>query len=143
LNTQYRDFFFLGLDISDTANFVLAPKNTVSTGVGYTLPPFKFGTLYGRMDVYWQDTVQFGVLGSPPFASGRNMQDGYVTLSARVELREIPLFGWGDMAVAVWGRNLTDKSFKTFGIDWSDQVGNVTNSFGKPRTYGLDLTFNF
>jgi iron complex outermembrane receptor protein len=87
--------------------------------------------------------VWFGVLSGPALSSGENQQDDYVTLSARLELRDIQFGDDLSMAVAVWGRNLTDAYFKTFGIDWSSQVGNVTSSFGKPRTYGVDLTFNF
>jgi iron complex outermembrane receptor protein len=147
LNTSYKDFIvdFGGgdTDISDSAKFVLAPENTISAGVGYTFPPLSFGTFYLRSDVYWQDTVWFGVLSGPPFASGQNRQDGYATMSARLELRDIVLGDYGTLALAVWGRNLTDTIYKNFGIDWSDQVGNVTSGFGKPRTYGVDLTFNF
>jgi len=130
----------LGGDISDIANFVLAPKHSVSTGIGYVLPPFRFGTLSGRLDIYWQDMVHFATV---TFDGGENAQDSYATLSARVELAEIPLGRYLQGAVAIWGKNLMDEEYRTFGIDFGPDLGISGNTYGHPRTYGMDLTLLF
>jgi iron complex outermembrane receptor protein len=43
----------------------------------------------------------------------------------------------------VFGRNLFDRKYRTFGVDYGSGLGWATNSYGDPRTFGLQLTYNF
>jgi len=43
-------------------------------------------------------------------------------------------------AVAIWGKNLTDKLYRSHVIPF---FGDEVSQFGPPRTYGLDLTLRY
>lgn len=71
------------------------------------------------------DTVQYGWV------------DSYSLLNARIALEDEA----GKWSVALWGRNLTDKYYLT---DTSrDFFGTLNHFAGTPRTYGVDVKYNF
>ncbi len=47
---------------------------------------------------------------------------------------------WG---VALWSKNLTDKEVKTYSFDLRPDFGFVENMRGAPRTFGVEVTYNF
>jgi iron complex outermembrane receptor protein len=82
----------------------------------------------------YKDEYEFDFVADP--LSERLVQDSYGLLSARISY-VTPAEDW---IVAVWGNNLTDEEY------FDDIVGNsrgIRGSWGLPRTYGVDLTFNF
>ncbi len=82
----------------------------------------------------YKDEYEFDFVADP--LSERLVQDSYGLLSARISY-VTPAADW---IVAVWGNNLTDEEY------FDDIVGNsrgIRGSWGLPRTYGVDLTFNF
>jgi iron complex outermembrane receptor protein len=44
------------------------------------------------------------------------------------------------LEVALWGKNLTDKRYRTWGVDVAG-AGIVSAYWGDPRTYGLEATW--
>jgi len=82
----------------------------------------------------YKDEYEFDFVADP--LSERLIQDSYGLLSARISY-VTPSADW---IVAAWGNNLTDEEY------FSDIVGNsrgIRGSWGLPRTYGVDVTFNF
>jgi iron complex outermembrane receptor protein len=59
----------------------------------------------------------------------------YWLLDARLTLSDIKMSD-GNLAVSVWGKNLTDAQYETYhafqGVE-----------YGQPRTYGLNVTYKF
>jgi hypothetical protein len=49
----------------------------------------------------------------------------------------------GSLDIAVIGRNLFDRKYRTYGIDFGPGLGFAGNSYGDPRTFGLQLAYNF
>lgn len=47
------------------------------------------------------------------------------------------------MRVSLWGSNLTDDDYPTFSINFGQAVGLITEQCGEPRTYGLELNYEF
>ncbi|GEM_PF-4945743 len=47
------------------------------------------------------------------------------------------------VSVAAWGMNLTDEDYRVFGYGLRSSIGNNTQMFGAPRTYGIDLSVSF
>lgn len=64
-------------------------------------------------------------------------KDGYGLLGARVTLEPDD----GRWAVALWGKNLGDKEYvrSTTG----DDLGDYMDIMGRPRSYGVDLTYSW
>ena len=66
----------------------------------------------------------------------------YALVNGRLQFAGIPL-AKGSLNLAVFGRNLFDKEYRNFGIDFSPAVGWSIDTYGPPRTFGLELAYNF
>jgi iron complex outermembrane receptor protein len=91
--------------------------------------------------VYWQDKVVFITNKRTP---GARADEGwaYALANGRLAYTGIPLHT-GTLDIAVFGRNLFDRKYRAFGIDFGSGLGFATNSYGQPCTFGLQLTYNF
>ena len=45
--------------------------------------------------------------------------------------------------VALWGKNLGDKEFNSYGIDTAGSFGLDYHIPAEPRTYGIDVKYEF
>jgi len=82
----------------------------------------------------YKDEFEFDFVADP--SSERLLHESYGLLSARISY-VTPAADW---IVAAWGSNLTDEEY------YDDIAGNsrgIRGSWGAPRTYGVDVTFNF
>jgi iron complex outermembrane receptor protein len=109
----------------DTPN---APKLTASLGASYSLAlgssgELRFSALYSYNDGY--------VFESDNIAK----QGAYNLLNASVEYRPIDKFG-----IELWGRNLTDEEYAVQKLTTGT---GTTVALGAPRTYGVNLKFDW
>lgn len=74
---------------------------------------------------------------SSSISSGKFIVGDYGLLNARLTLADIP--GVDGLRVGLWGRNLTDKEYYVTQFN----IGRPGALFGEPRTYGVDLSFEF
>lgn len=110
-----------------------SPKYTGNIGVQYDYTGMEWGVLTARLDLTASDEVGFS--SSQPEVKS----DKYELLNGRIGLSEIAAAN-GTLRVAMWGRNLTDEEYIVHGAN----VGFYTGyTWGTPRTYGLDLTWEY
>ena len=75
-------------------------------------------------------------------------------LNARLSLSEISFGGDNQLSIALWGKNLTDEEYRINTIPFGgvDQrldptgdvgVGWTVSYMGEPRTYGVEVTYDF
>ena len=43
------------------------------------------------------------------------------------------------VSLALWGRNITDEEYRTFGYNYGPSLGYAVHQWGNPATYGLDI----
>ncbi|RMB08779.1 TonB-dependent receptor [Eilatimonas milleporae] len=112
------------------------PEHAGSATVDYTFPEFSFGTLIAHVDMTATDEFDY-VAGN-----GTQDLDSFALFNARLTLSEIDLGGSaGALRVSVWCENLFDAIYVPYGFPVPG-VGEAV-SFGTPRTYGFDLTYQF
>jgi iron complex outermembrane receptor protein len=133
LNTQNG----VTTDLSKVSNFPYSPENTASAFVAYEYP-LNFGTLRARLDYSYRDEMTF-LVPQPE----RNSSEGAEILNARITLQEIKGPGDSNMRVSLWGKNLTDESYWNFGVNIYSSFGFDINTYGEPRTYGVELEIDF
>ncbi|MFN8627242.1 MAG: OmpA family protein [Candidatus Binatia bacterium] len=130
-------------DVAGTRPVTLNPAHKVGGGITYTAPPTSAGVFSAHLDVYWQNDQ---VLFTQPLAlnSGFRNIDGqaYAVVNGRLQFAEIPLQK-GSLDLYAFGKNLFDKNYRTFGIDFGDSLGWQGATFGEPRTFGMGLTYNY
>jgi iron complex outermembrane receptor protein len=117
----------------------LAPKFTLSTGVQYDAPSFANGSyLSARVDAFFKDK-RFSDPLQTPSTVGLTTLPSRTDINARLSLVDIPLAGT-KAKVSAWVQNLTDNQELEFARDLTTTVIGV---FQVPRTYGLDVSFQF
>ncbi len=126
-------------DISNVTAVQESPKNTAALGVQYDFEPFSFGALSARVDVAYKDETVFQVIENP-----LNSANDRTLVNGRISLNDIKLgcCEEGSLRVSLWGKNLTDEEYRQWGIDFGS-LGFIGNTYGEPRTYGLDVVYNF
>jgi iron complex outermembrane receptor protein len=111
------------------------PESTFTIGVSYTAPPTTSGTFSVHMETYYQGSEYFGF-------TPKDKGWAYALVNGRIQFVDIPL-DKGSLDVAVFGRNLFDRKYRSYGIDFSAALGWAGNNYGPPRTFGLGLTYHF
>ena len=124
-------------DLSSVSNFPYSPENTASAFLAYEYP-LNFGALKARVDYSYRDEMTF-LVPQPE----RNSSEGAEIFNARITLDEIKGPGDSTMRVSLWGKNLADESYYNFGVNIFSSFGFDINTYGEPRTYGLELEIDF
>ena len=140
LDPNYKTFIdAAGTDLADS-HWAHAPQHSVHAFARYVVyDAVAGGNLTARADYMWQDDINFLTLnvlglGEP------NDQKAYDHVNLRVSLDEIEGLGAGTLDLALWGKNVTDESWRTTGINFFTYA---VNSWAPPRTWGVDLKYNF
>jgi iron complex outermembrane receptor protein len=131
-------------DVSSQRAFPFSPNHQVTVGLTYTAPPTSTGTFSAHVDTYWQDRV---VLIANNQTAGAQADEGwaYALVNGRLAYTGIPLQR-GSLDVAVFARNLADEKYRSYGIDFGPPplgLGYAGNIYGNPRTFGLQMVYNF
>jgi iron complex outermembrane receptor protein len=128
-------------NVKNQRTFSFAPRNQLSVGLTYTAPPTTAGTFSAHVDTYWQDAIYY-ISTYTTLGSQADRGWAYAVVNGRLQLAGIPLTK-GTLDLAVVGRNLLDRKYRVYGIDFGPSLGFATNQYGDPRTFGLALTYNF
>jgi iron complex outermembrane receptor protein len=128
-------------NVANTRTFPDSPRNQANVGLTYTAPPTTTGVFSAHLDVLWQDKSMFVVNNQTP---GSQADEGwaYALVNGRLAYTGIPLQK-GSLDIAVFARNLLDRKYRTFGVDFGSGLGFSMNNYGDPRTFGLQLIYNF
>ncbi|MCB1843449.1 MAG: TonB-dependent receptor [Halioglobus sp.] len=125
------DNAFVTRDNRDQAK---SPRYQYNLGTAVSLTP----SLSARLEVEGQDDSYFGY-----YHNGQ--LDGYDLLNASLN------WAVGSVSLTLWGRNLTDEDYAVhglyFGVDPRDDFGAWSNQtytqLGEPRTYGVEVSYDF
>lgn len=116
---------------------VYAPQHSGSLALEYTFAPQDWGQLTLRVDATYTDEISF----HPQFNLFDESDDHHL-VNARATLTEIPLFKEGNVTIAAWGKNLENKEYRDFGIDFGG-LGFAVNNYGELRSWGLDFIYEY
>lgn len=123
-----------GQDLS-SFKFPDTPDTTYSLAASYSVPLSDSLTGSLRIDYSYRSQVTFD-----PYNAPVTFQNGYGLLNGRVELVHSPSVGGGQLRVAAYGRNLTDKQYNA----WQGTlVGGTFYRSDQPRTFGVEARYSF
>ncbi len=109
-----------------------APEFSVSLGAEYHMPLEDLGRLILRMEYSYRDRIFYTLFNDPlAAADSHDIVNGRLTLNSRDDK-------W---SAALYVRNLLDEDYEIGGFR-GGAFGNVVE-FGRPRTYGINLKYNF
>lgn len=123
------------------------PSNQVNMTADYVFARTNLGDITGFIQIDWRDewtslALSDGVVQGEPVIYEHNMLDARTLVNARFSLENMPV-GNGTMSISLWGKNLTDNDYPTFTINFGSSLGLITEQYGEPRTYGLDVKYEF
>jgi len=142
LNYAYLDADFdkvkdlAGNNVAWKFRFVQAPLHTYNINLHYDLPMSPIGLFSLLADYAWQSD-KFNSPGNPGYAT-----TSYGLLNARLNLSEIPVAA-GQLRLGLWGRNLEDKEYYVDFFNGGGSPAVPSAVFGEPRSYGIDLTYEY
>jgi iron complex outermembrane receptor protein len=119
----------------------MVTQHQATVSLTYTAPPTSVGTFTAHVDGYWQDDVVYVANSNTPGAQADKGWN-YALFNGRLQFAEIPLTK-GTLDLAVFGYNLFDRKYRSYGIDFGSGLGVAGNQYGNPRTFGIGLSYNF
>jgi iron complex outermembrane receptor protein len=128
-----------GFDVADDFLLVGAPKTTWNADLEYGFPSQSWGRVSADINYSWKDESEIASLKKD---AGGPMPS-YGLWNARLTLSDMPVSDRSNLAVALWVKNLTDKEYQTDGFELLQTAGTRLAAFGEPRTFGLEVTYNF
>lgn len=148
LETKYDQYLFASpatnfqpIDVSSSAHFPEASKQSLSAGVQYEFTPFSWGTLTARIDAVYNSGYKHDTLDTE---FDKYTESGAFTLvNGRITLGEIAA-AQGALEFSLWGKNLLDKEYRSYGIgSFGAPLGFAGAVYNEPRSVGLDVTYRY
>jgi iron complex outermembrane receptor protein len=144
LDADYDRFIEQGVNIADQRAYPFAPPWTANASLDARLMQGGLGDLHFQLDYKHSDSFFLYAYSNDRSAA----QNAFSTqaqksniLDGRLLLKDIAV-GANSLEAAVYVRNITNDRPRIFGIDFGAGLGGaVASFFGRPRTYGLELTY--
>ncbi|MBD2858121.1 TonB-dependent receptor [Spongiibacter sp. KMU-158] len=128
-----------GVDVADSYVFFSAPEHSYTASVDVGLAQWNWGSMSLNVSYNFMDERNGGVRS---FNAVNTYISAYDLVNARLSLSEIQVGRFGHMNIGLWGKNLADEEYEITAVDnlpHSDR----TVIWGEPRTYGLDIIYEF
>ena len=146
LDTEFVSFPGGGADGSDVSGNQLprAPEASFNLGIQYYYPIDALNSdLLTRLDYAYTDSYYTDVnnIKMQMLAANVSVPFGSVPSNSLLNARVSLISHNNDWTVSLWARNLTDEEYLT--SNTRDFFGTLVNYYGTPRTYGVELEYNF
>ena len=129
----------------DEDDFVFSnsPDHQYTVALNYFYP-FSFGNLDASINYNWVDD-RYDTQKAFEADNGQSVIDSYGLWGAYLGLSDIQLGSAGSLTVSVWGKNLDDEEYFTSAptILQPAAAYDKAVTWGEPRSYGIDLIYNF
>ena len=131
----------------DFANRGASPDNQFNLYADYLFARTDFGEITGWVNLNWQDewfttAASTAVIDGTPVVYEPQVMDERTVIDARLSLENIEV-GDGNLRFTLWGKNLTDEDYSTYGINFGASLGLLTENYGDPRTWGLEVAYEY
>lgn len=132
---------------TDFAKRGASPDNQVNLYADYIFARTSVGEITGYLNVNWQDewyetAAWTAVVGGDPVVYPHIEMDSRTLVDGRLSLENVSV-GDGVMRFTLWGKNLTDESYSTYGINFGADLGLIAENYGDPRTYGIEVAYEY
>ena len=130
-----------------------SPDNQFNLYADYVFARTSLGEVTGYVNLNWQDEWYASAAYPALVAVSRNgptvpvlydnpPMDTRTVVDARLSLENVEV-GDGAMRFTLWGKNLTDEDYSTYGINFGNDIGLLTQNYGDPRTFGIEVAYEY
>lgn len=141
LNTEFTDGILLhaqgeSRDLRGN-NLPNAPEINANIGINYQKVT-KLGTVEGILNYHYRAEQWFTAFNNE-YGHDEIGQGGYSLLDAEISIKQNnSAISW-----ALWGKNLSNKEYKVYSINLSENFGYNYHVYGAPRSIGLKAKYEF
>ncbi|HQR03150.1 MAG: TonB-dependent receptor [Proteobacteria bacterium] len=131
-----------GQDIAYKRKLVV--PNAYTLNLDYRFPDFGLpGKLDGNLNFSHKGAMSTPIDTSIPGMTQHITTPGYNVVNGRLALSQIQVGPGsnGDLTVALWGKNLTNKNYMNFNL--TNTNADMVTTWSEPRTYGLDVIYRY
>jgi iron complex outermembrane recepter protein len=133
MDAQYREITLQGADLSGN-RLIVAPQWTAMGGIDWQSFKAAFGSLTLHTDSRYTSRQFYDAFNTPEVA-----QPSYVLHDARLTFSSP-----GEaVSVSAWIKNITDKEYRVYRLDLSDNFNFNGAQRGRPREYGIEAIYRF
>lgn len=123
-----------------------SPSNQLNVSADYLFAKTRYGDVTGFVRVNWQDqwaenALWSGNIDGQAVAYPSGVMDERTVVGARLSLENIKV-GDATMRVTLFGENLTDDDYPVYSINFG-ALGIITEQYGAPRTWGVELDYEY
>lgn len=137
-DAHYTTFIYNGVSLAG-GPLALTPRNVGSVTGTYKFPlPDELGAVSISGTYFAQS--QYSLSDLTPQIETQGVAAGYSKVDARLEWADIYRTA---LTVALWGKNLTDRSYVTGGTAAATALGYDWVQWSVPRTYGVSAMYKF
>jgi iron complex outermembrane recepter protein len=117
-------------------NITQTPKHSGSLVLDYQFPQTGIGQFGLHTEIVSRSLYHHYPSG------GVARPDGYTLFNAKLELSSIPITqDNGNLRLGIWGKNITDEEYTISSFHF--EGFSTIQAFGEPRTYGVDINYEF
>ncbi len=128
-----------GNDVSDDFVFFAAPEHSYTAAADWTLKEADWGRLSLNVSHNYMDERNGGARSA---GVANTRLESYRLWNARLGVSDIALGNYGNLSVGLWSKNLTDEEYALTAID-NQPHADRSVIWGEPRSYGLDLIYQY
>jgi len=143
VDAAYRSWISNGADLTNS-QFAGTPEWTIGANFGLKIPLGNTGELAPRVDVFHQTKTNLSDNNynvAQQRVAPTSIMPAYTLLNARLDLRDI---GGSRITASLWAKNLLDAEYIASGTELANTGLGYTSGFvGAPRTYGVEVRFDF
>jgi iron complex outermembrane receptor protein len=142
VESEYKDLELSGIDLSGN-DFTNTPDLTANINADWRVASVADGDIHLRADVSYIGDQWFSPFNdkpsnaTDPVGNGNLQQEGYWLSNARVSWEH------ENVQLAVWGRNLADEEYFTYGLDLRAFTGADWMIRGARRSFGVEASYYF
>jgi iron complex outermembrane recepter protein len=132
---------FVPVDRS-SEEFAVAPEQTASLGVQYTLVT-DYGLFSPRLDFSYKSDVYMGLDAGSWQVAKRDPDIIYAPAYTLVDARLNWINPINELSISAYVKNLTDKRYDIGAVATAESLGTFSRALGDPRTFGIEVRKEF
>ena len=123
-----------------------SPDHMASGIVDWVFARTDWAEFIAHTEVFWQSkgysaALWSGTYNGEPYVFSPIEIEDRTLVNMRLGMEGVAL-GNGTLRAGIWGRNLFDESYNTYGINFAS-LGPITYQYGNEATFGMDVTYEF
>ena len=131
-----------------------SPDNQITLVTDWVFASTDWADFMAHVEVFWQEKTYAAALWTGSYEIGSRTGNiapviydqvvlkDRVLVNLRLGMENVEFSNGSSLRASLWARNVFDREYNSYGMNFG-ALGPVLAQYGEPRTYGLDVTWEF